>query len=313
MTYSIVAIDREAGLMGVAVQSHYFGVGSLVPWAWAGVGVVATQSVVRAAYGPELLDAMAAGEAPATALAGFLALDPGRELRQVAVLDALGRVAAHTGTSCIAAAGHAIDDGVSVQGNLLASSDVWPAMHRAYLDGAGRPLADRLLDALDAGEAAGGDLRGRQAAAIKIVRIEPTGDLAQDLVLDVRVDDDPEPLVELRRLATAATALAGLVGLLEEPGLLSGPVTASESVVAAALAELEHAQGILGTTNGEPSAWSGLLLARLGRTDEARAAFSVAAAAGLDAGPLLRSLADAGMWPGDVEELIRLTTTTPTE
>lgn len=305
MTYSIVAIDREAGEVGVAVQSHYFGVGSLVPWARPGTGAVATQSVVRAGYGPELLDAIDAGRPPEDALRERVAADPGAGLRQVAAIDASGRVAVHTGTACIAAAGHRTGDGVSVQANLVAGEAVWVSMLDAFCAGTGS-LVERMLEALDAAEAAGGDLRGRQAAAIRVVRTASSGDLAADTVLDVRVDDHPEPLVELRRLARASTALSGLVRLLEEPGLLGGPMTAAPAVVDAALAELDAAQRLLGSANGEPSAWSGLLLARLGRHEEARRHLARSAEAGLAPAALLRSLAAAGMWPGDVEDLVRL-------
>lgn len=305
MTYSILALDREAGLIGVAVQSHYFGVGSLVPWARAGVGVVATQSVVRAAYGTELLDALEAGETPEAAIAAAIARDAGRAARQIAVLGIDGRGAAHTGDGCIAAAGHLVADGLTVQANLVTGDAVWRGMAEAFAGTAG-PLERRMLAALDAAEAAGGDLRGRQAAAITIVRTTGSGDLGADIVLDLRVDDHPEPLVELRRLARSAGALAGLVRMLEEPGLLTGPPIASRESIERTLDELALAQAVLGETNGEPSAWAGLLLARVGRDDEATAAFARATAAGLATAALLRSLAAAGMWIGDPDRLVRL-------
>jgi len=167
-TYSIVARDEHTGQLGVAVQSHWFAVGSLVCWARAGVGAVATQSVVKVSYGPLALDRMAHGLAPAEALAELLALDEGRELRQVAMVDAEGRVDAHTGKRCIAEAGHETGKGFSVQANMMASRDVWPAMARAYGGGRG-DLADRMLSALDAAQTVGGDVRGKQSAAILVV------------------------------------------------------------------------------------------------------------------------------------------------
>ena len=305
MTYSIVAIDREAGQMGVAVQSHYFGVGALVAWARPGIGVVATQSVVRAAYGPDLLDALAEGARPDEALTHQVASDSGAAVRQVAVLDAAGRVAVHTGGACIPSAGHVTGDGFGVQANLVAAPAVWLEMRDVFLASTGT-LADRMLDALDAAESAGGDLRGRQAAALRVVTTSSTGDLAADTVVDVRVDDSAEPLGELRRLVRASKALSGLVRLLAEPGLLSGAMTASPGIVDAALDELSLAQEILGDANGEPSAWSGLLLARLGRTDAAAEHFAAARRRGLDPAPLLRSLSAAGMWPHDLDGLLRL-------
>lgn len=305
MTYSIVALDAEAGQIGVAVQSHYFGVGALVPWARPGVGVVATQSVVRAEYGPGLLDLLEAGRDPEDALAALVAADPGAAVRQVAVLRADGQSAGHTGEGCIAHAGHAVGHGVRAQANLVAGERVWTSMVETFAAAQGS-LAERMLAALDAAQEAGGDLRGQQAAALHIVRTEATGDLGADTVLDLRVDDHVSPLAELRRLATTATALAGLVGMLEEPGLLIGEPTASASAVAAAVAELERAQRILGPGNVEPTVWRGLLLARNGDLAGAETALGGAAAVSPAVPQLLESLATAGMWQHPVHELRRL-------
>jgi uncharacterized Ntn-hydrolase superfamily protein len=197
MTYSIVAFDPGTGQVGTAVQSHWFGVGPIVPWARPGVGAVATQSIAEPAYGPRLLDRLEAGEAPADALAALLADDELAAFRQVAVVDAQGRVAVHTGERCIAFAGHEAGDGFSVQANMMASPEVWPAMAQAF-DRAAGPLSRRLLAALHAAEAQGGDARGRQSAALLVV---PSEGEAWRTVVDLRVDDDPEPLEELDRLA----------------------------------------------------------------------------------------------------------------
>ncbi|WP_354700238.1 hypothetical protein DSM112329_00504 [Paraconexibacter sp. AEG42_29] len=196
MTYSIVAHDPETGAMGVAVQSHWFNVGGVVTWARAGVGAVATQSVVEPAYGLRLLDRLAAGTAPRDALAQLLADDPTPEYRQVAVVGVDGDVAVHTGERCIAYAGHADGRGYSAQANIMASEAVWPAMARAYEQASG-PLQRRLAVALHAAEAAGGDVRGRQSAALVVV---PATGEAHERLVDVRVDDHPEPLAELDRL-----------------------------------------------------------------------------------------------------------------
>lgn len=198
-TYSIVARDSTTGEMGVAVQSHWFSVGAVVPWAEAGVGAVATQSMADASYGPLGLQMLKAGRAPEDALRGLLEADAGSRWRQVAILDARGRVAVHTGGSCIPAAGHRTGAGYSVQANLMASDAVWPAMSRAYETAPG-DLAERLLAALEAAEAAGGDIRGRQSAAILVVRGEATGRPWEDRLIDLRVEDSDQPLVELRRL-----------------------------------------------------------------------------------------------------------------
>jgi uncharacterized Ntn-hydrolase superfamily protein len=208
-TYSIVARDPKTGEMGVAVQSHWFSVGSIVTWGEAGVGVVATQSIVDPGYGGKGLDLMRRGVSAPEALKQLLAGDTEREVRQVAMLDAQGRVSAHTGTLCIAAAGHKVGAGYSVQANIMANDTVWPAMAAAFERATG-DLAERMLAALDAAQAAGGDLRGRQAAAILVVGPKSTGRpwAGADRTFDLRVEDHPQPLVELRRLVRLQRAYA---------------------------------------------------------------------------------------------------------
>ena len=200
-TYSIVARDPKTGEMGVAVQSHWFSVGSIVTWGEAGVGVVATQSIVDPGYGGKGLDLMRRGVSAPDALKRLLDADSERNVRQVAMVDTQGRASAHTGTLCIAAAGHTVGGGYSVQANIMANGTVWPAMAAAFERSTG-DLADRMLAALDAAQAAGGDLRGRQAAAILVVAPKSTGRpwAGADRVFDLRVEDHPQPLVELRRL-----------------------------------------------------------------------------------------------------------------
>jgi uncharacterized Ntn-hydrolase superfamily protein len=213
-TYSIVARDPATGELGVAVQSHWFSVGSIVTWARAGVGAVATQSIGEPAYGPRLLDRLAAGEDPAEALAAELGADELARFRQVALVDSAGRVAAHSGDGCMPHAGHRLGRAFSAQANLMASPDVWPAMATAF-ESADGPMARRLLAALDAGEAAGGDVRGRQSAALLVVPAEGEPWRAS---VELRVEDAVDPLAELRRLldlhdayelADRADALAG--------------------------------------------------------------------------------------------------------
>jgi len=198
-TYSIVARDPATGELGVAVQSHWFSVGSVVPWAEAGVGAVATQSFVDPSYGKLGLDLMRAGRGAPDALAGLLAADPGRDVRQVAMIDSQGRVVAHTGAKDIPAAGHHVGSNYSVQANLMLSDQVWPAMAKAFEQARG-DLAERMLAALDAAQAVGGDIRGRQSSAIIVVSGKPSGKAWEDRIFDLRVEDSPEPLVELRRL-----------------------------------------------------------------------------------------------------------------
>jgi uncharacterized Ntn-hydrolase superfamily protein len=198
-TFSIVARDPATGDFGVAVQSHWFQVGPHVPWAEAGAGAVATQSFTKIDYGPRGLQLMKEGKTAREALDFLLAQDPQKDVRQVAMVDREGRVAAWTGPKCIAAAGHQAGTGFSVQANLMDKDTVWPAMARAF-EAAKGDLADRMLAALDAAQAEGGDIRGRQSAAMIVVRGKSSGEPWKDRIVDLRVDDHPEPLAELRRL-----------------------------------------------------------------------------------------------------------------
>jgi uncharacterized Ntn-hydrolase superfamily protein len=204
-TYSIVARDPKTGELGVAVQSHWFSVGSMVIWAEAGIGAVATQSFVNPGYGPEGLQLMGKGLSAPEALRQLLKEDDESAVRQVAMVDARGNSAAHTGNLCIPAAGHHQGEGYSVQANLMLDEGVWPAMARAYETHPG-DLADRLLAALEAAQEAGGDIRGRQSAAILVVRGQPTGRVWSDRVFDLRVEDHPQPVQELKRLVGLARA-----------------------------------------------------------------------------------------------------------
>ena len=204
-TFSIVARDAATGELGVAVQSHWFSVGPIVPWIEAGVGAIATQSFVDPSYGPKGLALMRAGRSAPEALKELLAKDDGREVRQVAMIDAQGRVDAWTGPRDIQAAGHHVGVNYSVQANLMLTETVWPAMARAFESTKG-DLADRMLSALDAAQAAGGDLRGCQSAAILVVGGQRTDAPWTARKLDLRVEDSPAPLVELRRLVTLARA-----------------------------------------------------------------------------------------------------------
>lgn len=196
MTYSIVARDSSTGELGVAVQSHWFSVGSIVPWARPGVGAVAIQSVAGADYGVKLLDLICEGAHPKSAISALLATGEGAEFRQIGAVDAEGRASAHTGSGCIVHAGDVGGDGFSAQANMMATAEVWPAMASAF-EAASGALARRLMAALEAAQGAGGDLRGRQSAAVLVV---PASGREWERSVDLRVDDGEEPLVELGRL-----------------------------------------------------------------------------------------------------------------
>ena len=252
-TYSIVARDPETGQFGVGVQSHWFSVGALVPWARPGVGAVATQANVEVSYGPHALELLAAGAGANEALDWLLARDSGAATRQVAVVDSHGQVAVHTGPLCVPFAGHEIGEACSCQGNLLSCAEVWPAMLDAFRKSAG-PLAGRLLEALDAGERAGGDARGRQSAALLVVG--PSGEPWEELV-SLRVEDHPAPLVELRRLLELHEAYA----LADTADGLVGEGRHAEA------AQLYERASELVPDSHELAFWSGLGLAESGQMD----------------------------------------------
>ena len=198
-TYSIVALDEKTGELGVAVQSHWFSVGSLVPWAKAGVGAVATQSFVKVEYGPEGLKLMSEGKTANETLAELLSQDEGEAVRQVGMVDIHGNSAAHTGNNCIDYAGHVVGKNYTVQANLMENNTVPAAMATAF-ENTGGDLANRMLAALEAAQKEGGDIRGKQSVAILIVTGEPTGIPWKDIVMDLRIEDHPKPVKELRRL-----------------------------------------------------------------------------------------------------------------
>jgi uncharacterized Ntn-hydrolase superfamily protein len=204
-TYSIVARDAETGEMGVAVQSHWFSVGTVVTWAEAGVGAVATQSFANPDYGTRGLELMKSGLTADQALEALTSVDPGEAVRQVAFVDSDGNVATHTGAKCIEFAGHHVGEGYSVQANMMLNDKVIPAMTKAYESSDG-DLADRLLAALKAAQSVGGDIRGKQSAAMLIVKAEGTGSPYSDRVLEIRIEDHPTPIEELERLLTVHRA-----------------------------------------------------------------------------------------------------------
>jgi uncharacterized Ntn-hydrolase superfamily protein len=257
-TYSIVARDADTGALGVAVQSHWFSVGSVVSWGRAGVGAVATQSVAEPAYGPRLLDRLQEGEALDAALEALLAEDEAAHFRQVAAVDAAGAIAVHTGEGCIEYAGHATGEAFSAQANMMASPEVSPAMAEAFSSADG-PLARRLLVALEAAERAGGDVRGRQSTALLVVPAEGEGWQRE---VELRVEDHPEPLVELSRLLDLHDAYA----LASEGDELVGEGRHEES------AERYKRASQLAPDNDELLFWAGLSLAQGGDVEQGAAA-----------------------------------------
>jgi uncharacterized Ntn-hydrolase superfamily protein len=264
-TYSIVARDPATGEMGVAVQSHAFSVGSGVTWAEAGVGAVATQSFIDPSYGPLGLAMMRAGRSAPDALKGLLAADEGRDVRQVAMIDASGRVAAHTGAKCIPAAGDHVGENYSVQANLMDKATVWPAMAKAFETTRG-DLADRMLAALEAAQGEGGDIRGMQSAAILVVKGVSSGRPWQDKIFDLRVDDHPSPVEELRRLVRLQRAY----NLSNE-----GDLALEKKDDAAALRAYAAAAALV-PNDAEMAYWYAVALVNTGHVDESLAVFAKA-------------------------------------
>jgi uncharacterized Ntn-hydrolase superfamily protein len=257
LTYSIVARDKDTGELGVAVQSHYFQVGPVVPWAIAGIGAVATQSMVNISFGPLGLDYLKAGYSAEHAVKALIAGDSEPQGRQLAIVDAMGGVAAYTGPRCIPAAGHRTGDGFSVQANLMEKDTVWDAMYEAYTSSR-EPLAERLVAALDAAESEGGDIRGKQSAAMLVVSGRPTGRSWEDRVIDIRVEDAPDPNKELRRLLRVKRAYMALG---------DGERAANADDQATAAAKLQEALS-LAPEMEEIAFWGGLGMAQAGIVDQ---------------------------------------------
>ena len=258
-TFSIVAMDEKTGDIGVAVQSHWFSVGSIVSWAEAGVGAVATQSMVNASFGPRGLKLLKQGKTPKEALKILLDSDEGKELRQVAIIDAQGRVAAHTGKKCIAEAGHITGKHYSVQANMMLNNTVWPAMSEAFEKNKGLPLAERMLSALQAAQKAGGDIRGQQSAALIVVKGKASGKPWEDRKIDLRVEDHPRAVAEIGRVLKVYRAYEHMN---------NGDLAIEHNETDKALQEYGAAQKMF-PGNLEMKYWTAVSLVNIGRLEKA--------------------------------------------
>lgn len=292
-TYSIVAFDEETGQLGVAVQSHWFSVGSLVPWIKAGVGAVATQSFVKVEYGPNGLKLMGKGFSAEDALKILVEEDENSAVRQVGMVDAKGNASAFTGKNCIQFAGHIVGKNYTVQANLMASATVPTAMVRAYEITRGE-LVDRLMAALEAAQKEGGDIRGKQSAAIVVVSGEPTGINWKDKLFDLRIEDHPEPIKEMNRLIRVSRAYqhANQGDLYIETGEIDK-----------ALKEYDLAAEYY-PENPELPFWTAVSLASVNRVDEALPIFKEVFEKAPDLRDLIPRLIPAGLLPDD-EELVK--------
>jgi uncharacterized Ntn-hydrolase superfamily protein len=294
-TFSIVARDPDTGELGVAVQSHWFSVGPIVAWAEAGVGAVATQSFVDPSYGKNGLDMMRGGKSAPDTLKELLGKDDAKEVRQVAMIDAQGRVEAWTGRNDIQAAGHIVGKNFSVQANLMLNDKVWPAMARAFESTKG-DLADRMLAALDAAQAAGGDIRGRQSAALIVVTGKPTGQAWKDRTFDLRVDDSPQPLQELRRLVTLQRAYNHMN---------AGDLAVEKKDNEGALREYSAAEKLV-PDNAEMIYWHAVALVNMGRVDESLPLFRKVFAMDRNWITLTPRLPKSGLLPDDPKVIERI-------
>jgi len=257
-TYSIVARDPVSGEMGVAVQSHWFSVGTTVTWGEAGVGVVATQSFVNYSFGPNGLKLMKEGMSAPDVLDKMIAEDEGRDFRQLAVLDVNGNVKSYTGAKCVEASGNIIGDNFSVQANMMLNDKVWDAMADAFKTTVG-PLAERMVAALEAAQSVGGDIRGKQSAAILVVRGEATGKLWEDRLVDLRVDDSPEPVKEIKRLLKVHRAYEHMN---------NGDLAVEHNDMELAMAEYSAAEAMF-PDNLEMKYWHAVTLVNNGGLEEA--------------------------------------------
>ena len=301
-TFSIVARDPATGELGVAVQSHWFSVGTTVVWAEAGVGAIATQSFVDPSYGRNGLDLMRAGKSGPDSLKELLAKDEAREVRQVAMIDAQGRVDAWTGKNDIQAAGHIVGTNFSVQANLMLNDKVWPAMAQAFESTKG-DLATRLLAALDAAQAAGGDIRGRQSAAIVVVTGKPSGLPWKDRIFDLRVDDSPEPLKELRRLVTLQRAYNHMN---------AGDLAVEKKDNEGALREYSAAEKLV-PDNAEMIYWHAVALVTMGRVDDSLPLFRRVFAMDRNWVTLTPRLPKSGLLPDDPTIIKRIVGVAPSQ
>lgn len=260
-TFSIVARDEKTGEMAVGVQSHWFNVGTVVSWAEAGVGAVATQSFVNVSFGMRGLDLLKQGKSPQETMDSLLSDDPGREVRQVAIIDTFGRVATHTGKNCIQFADHKNGQNFSVQANMMLTNKVVPAMEKAWLAATGKPLAERIIDVMKAAQLAGGDIRGKQSAALLVVKPRSSGRPWEDRLIDLRVDDHKEPIQELNRLLKVFRAYEHMN---------NGDLLTEKNDMKGAMEEYSAAMKML-PSNLEMQYWTAITLANNKKIKEAAA------------------------------------------
>jgi uncharacterized Ntn-hydrolase superfamily protein len=294
-TFSIVARDTITGELGVAVQSHWFNVGAVVPWGEAGVGVIATQSFVNVSFGIRGLELLKQGLTPSQVIDSLLSDDSGRDLRQVAVLDSKGRVASYTGKNCVPAAGNLIGDNFSVQANLMLNDRVWPAMAEAFKTEKG-PLAERMVAALEAGRKAGGDIRGKQSAALMVFKGRSSDKPWEDKLIDLRVEDNPEPIKELKRVLKVYRAYEHMN---------QGDLAVEKGNMKKAMEEYSAAEKMF-PGNEEMKYWHAVTLANNGRVSDSLPIFKEVFSANTNWKTLTPRLVPVGLLKVSTEDLNKI-------
>ncbi|WMN11683.1 DUF1028 domain-containing protein [Marivirga salinae] len=296
-TYSIVARDAETGEMAVAVQSHWFSVGTAVSWGEAGVGVVATQSFTNKSFGPRGLAMMKSGLSPQQAMDSLINNDEGEAFRQVAILNSEGQVASHTGAKCIDEAGHINGDNFSVQANMMLNKSVVPAMENAWKSNKDLRLAERMVEVLKAAQAEGGDIRGKQSAALLIVKGEASEEPWNDKVLDLRVDDHENPISELDRLVKVFRAYEHMN---------QGDLYVEKGAMQEAMNEYNAAMEMF-PRNLEMQYWTAITLANDGKMDRAVKMLQKIYQEDANWRELTKRLPKVGLLEVEEKDLIRLT------
>ena len=281
-TFSIVARDPQTGEMGVAVQSHWFSVGSLVAWGEAGVGVVATQSFVNPSFGQRGLELLKTGKTAQEVVDELIASDEGRDVRQLAIVDSKGNSASYTGSKCIDAAGNIAGNGYSVQANMMLNNTVWGAMSKAFENSKG-PLAERLITALEAAQKEGGDIRGKQSACLLVVKGEASGNLWEDRLIDLRVEDNPQPIDEIKRLLKLYRAYEHMN---------NGDLATEKGDMKLAMDEYNAAMKMF-PENLEMKYWTAISLANTGEVEKSLPKFKEIFAADVNWKELTKRLPDA--------------------
>lgn len=297
-TYSIVGRDSVTGEMGVAVQSHWFNVGAIVSWGEAGVGVIATQSFVNPSFGIRGLELLKQGKTPQQVVDELIAADDGRDFRQLAVLDAAGRTASYTGAKCLDGAGNIAGTNYSVQANMMLNNTVWSAMEKAFKETSG-PLAERLVASLEAAQNAGGDIRGMQSAALMVWKGTNSGQPWSDKTIDLRVEDNPNPIAEMKRLLEVQRAYEHMN---------AGDLAVEKNDMELAMREYKAAMEMF-PGNLEMKYWTAVTLANNGRVDESLTMFNTVFANDKNWKELTRRLPKSGLLTVSEEDLKKILAT----